>query len=76
MTLDEIEDECLANNHAVRIMVIEDRSYAVVCSECRRKIEMSEPTCRCGLCQDNYSGPSIRYEIAMVAEQSAEKELG
>ena len=48
MTPDEIEDECLDNNHAVGITVIEDRPYAVLCSECRRKIEMMRKCSDCG----------------------------
>ena len=36
---------------------------------------MNEPTRRFRLCQENYSGPSIRYEIAMVAEQAIEENL-
>lgn len=39
MTPDEIGDECLDNNHAVGMTLIEDRAYAVVCSECKAKIE-------------------------------------
>ena len=38
-------------------------------------VSINEATCRCGLRQDNYSGPSIRYEIAMVAEQAIKKAL-
>lgn len=38
------------------------------------QMSINESTCRCGLCQDNWHGPNIRYEIAMVAEQYLEKE--
>lgn len=42
MTPDEIEDECLDNNHDIRLSVIEQRAYAVVCPECQAKIQAIE----------------------------------
>jgi hypothetical protein len=39
MTPNEIEDECLENNHAVRLSIVEDRAVPIVCSECKQKME-------------------------------------
>lgn len=38
----EIEENCIASHHAVRYTLIEDRAYAIVCSECTTKIEELE----------------------------------
>ncbi len=36
---EDIEDDCIANHHAVRYALVEDRAYPIICSECRLKIQ-------------------------------------